>query len=119
MADAADSALRKIRFDYIKSNLFRVIHADGAHGGVTTNGLIQMAVYSERLPIPQSTVHELKADGTLSEEIRDERVARQAIIREVEVEVLLNSATAKALLKWLTDQVALLEGNQPSSEGQK
>lgn len=43
----------QIRFNYIKSAQFRVIHADGAIGGVTPNGFIHMALFNERAAIPR------------------------------------------------------------------
>ena len=35
---ASESSAAGVRFFYIKSTLFRVIHADGALGGVTPRG---------------------------------------------------------------------------------
>ena len=43
----------EVAFDFIKSEYFRVIHADGALGGPTPQGLVHMAFYSERPPIPR------------------------------------------------------------------
>src|SRR5689334_13361084 len=96
----------RIRFDFIKSNYFRVIHVDGIHGGITPHGLIQLAVFSDRLPIPQQTVHELIDHKTLGKELPDERIARDAIIREVEAELLMDLGTAEKLNEWLAHRIA-------------
>jgi hypothetical protein len=62
---------KELVFDYIKSNLFRVIPIDGAFGGLSPNGReIRMALFNERRPIPQKTIHPLTADGTLLPEER-------------------------------------------------
>ena len=50
-------SIDQMRFFYLKNPAFRVVHVDGAVGGVTPRGRIPMAVYSERPAIPQSSVH--------------------------------------------------------------
>ncbi len=98
-----------IRFHYIKGNQFRVIHADGAHGGVTPRGWIEMNFYSERGPIPQVTVHHLQADGTISGEILSERIQRDGLVREVDVGVILDLAAAESLQSWLATKITQLK----------
>ena len=40
---------KELEFDFIgKSNFFRAIRADGAFGGLAPNGVLHMALYSER-----------------------------------------------------------------------
>src|SRR5438874_1780807 len=95
-----------VRFDYIKSNLFRVIHADGVVGGLTPRLDIHMDFWSERFPIPQRVVHTLTDDGTLGEELKTERLTREGIVREVEAGVVLDLEVAKAFREWLTDRIA-------------
>jgi hypothetical protein len=52
--------LTEIEFDFIKSNFFRVIHVDGAFGGLSPNGFVHMALYSERRAIPTKVVHKIE-----------------------------------------------------------
>ena len=66
---------KEIEFDFIKSNLFRVIRGDGAFGGIAPGGAIHMSIYSERHPIPTKTVHKLEG-GQLGPELRDRREGR-------------------------------------------
>jgi hypothetical protein len=96
----------EIKFDYIKSNQFRVIHVDGAHGGVTPRGLIQMAFFSERVPIPKRETYSLE-QGKLGQ--RKEVEQRDAIIREVEVETLLDVKVAKVIVRWLGERITKAE----------
>ncbi len=94
---------KTLSFDYIKSNQFRVIHADGVHGGVRPGGQgIQIAFFSERQPIPQRETYNfdgMKLGGIKHSEKRD------AIVREVEVEVLLDLEAAITLRKWLIEKI--------------
>ena len=99
----------RIEFDYLKSNFFRVVHADGVFGGVTPSLDIHMDVFSQRSPIPKKVVHEVKPDRTVGEEIVDERVIRDAIVREVEVGVVFNLAMAKLMVDWLNDKIRFIE----------
>ncbi len=91
-----------ISFDFIKSNFFRVVHVDGAWGGVGPRG-IQMALFSERAPIPKSVEYRIGTDG-LSEEVS--RDVRTAVIREVEVELTMNLQTAISINEWLSSKIA-------------
>lgn len=94
---------KTINFDYIKSNQFRVIHADGIHGGLHPKGYaIQMAFFSERQPIPRRETYNfdgIKLTGIKQTDKRD------AIIREVEVEVLMDLDTAISFRKWLSEKI--------------
>jgi len=99
----------RVKFDYIKSNFFRVVHADGVVGGVTPALDIHMDVWSQRAAIPRQIVHEMKPDGTLGEEIREERTVRDAIVREVEVGLVLNREMAEALIDWLREKINQVE----------
>jgi hypothetical protein len=95
----------KLRFDFIKSPSFHVVHADGIFGGLTPRGNLFLSFYSERFPIPTTTVHELKPSGELGDEIRSEREGRKGIVREVEVGVECDLEVAKAFLEWLKQKI--------------
>jgi hypothetical protein len=99
---------QKIKFDYIKSNYFRTARADGAWAG--TNGYLDLILsfYSERSPIPKQTVHPV-IDHMLGEEIQSERIARDAIVREIEICLSMNLDVAKSLHTLLGKQIAALE----------
>ncbi len=93
----------KMRFDYIKSNQFRVIHADGVHGGIVPNcRFIQMAFFSERAPIPKWEEFKLDA-GRLDAKIGAKK--RNAVVREVEVELLMTVEAAKAVHTWIGEKI--------------
>lgn len=96
---------KRLQFHYIKSNLFRSIHVDGAFGGVTPTQAIHMAVYSERLPIPRSTIHEVAEDGGSLIEVREEREARSGLVREMEVDLVMGLDEAVAIHKWLGEKI--------------
>ena len=97
---------KTLNFDYLKSSSFRVIHVDGAHGGLSPRGGIQLALFNERIPIPKATTHELSKNGALGSELRDERVSRTAVIREVEIEALMSVETAESLVDWLKEVIS-------------
>ena len=100
----------QVAFDYIKGSYFRVAHADGVIGGVTPGGNIHMAFYSERGPIPQKEVRALLPDGTLGDVISDKMVVRPAIIREMDIDIVMTHAVAKNILQWLVRAISELDG---------
>jgi hypothetical protein len=101
-----------VAFDYIKSQDYRTVWADGVIGGVTPAGLVHFAAYSERPPIPQRqifSVAETKADGrTLGPELYERRVARDAFVREMAIDIMMSPAVAESVANWLLDQVKVI-----------
>ncbi len=91
----------KIRFDYLKSDQHREILVEGVHGGLSPKGRIQMSLFCERSPIPRQVVHKLTKDGKLGPEIPSERLVRDAIIRSVEVTLMMDLETGQAIYTWL------------------
>ncbi len=100
--------VQKVRFYYPKSPAFSTLHVDGAIGGVTPRGLIHMACFSERFAIPQETVVELH-DGSVKQELLNERVGKEGIVRELVVDLVFDRETALLLRNWLTDQLETLQ----------
>jgi hypothetical protein len=100
-----------VTYHYIKGNFFRVVHADGAIGGLTPNRSIFLSLFSERGAIPQIVEQALNADGTLGDEKK--RVGKEGLVREVEVGVMLSGPAAKRIADWLLKQVQILEASEP------
>lgn len=100
-----DFEAKTIKFDYIKGNYFRVVHVDGAVGGISPRGDINMGIWNERWPIPKQTTFELAEGGKVQKEIVEERISRDALIREVEVELVMSVEVAKTLCKWLNEKI--------------
>lgn len=104
-----------VAFDYVKSSDFRTVWADGAVGGATPSGLIHFAIYSERPAIPRRQVFSVEgtsAEGSrLGPELVERRVSRDAIVREMPVDVLVSPAVAESLARWLLEQVELIRSS--------
>ena len=111
MPDAPGSPVPRVRrFDYLKSNFYRVVHVDGVVGGVAPGGNLVISMFNERTPIPQQVEHaaQINAESntaTMGEEILEHRVSRDAIVREVEVGLVLDYRAAASLHAWLGGQL--------------
>ncbi len=108
----------KIKFDFIKSNYFRTIHADGVWGGVNGHLDIAMAFYSERPAIPQQITVPVE-NGKLGNELEDKRVGRDAMIRDVEIAVTMNVEVARSFRQWLDERIKAIDEINSKSEGKK
>jgi len=104
----------RVIFEYIKSPLFRVIHADGVVGSPTPSGNLHMAFFSERPAIPKRIAHALNEDKSLGAVVSGETVVREGLIREIDVDVIMSVQVAENLLKWLADRVADLKARAES-----
>lgn len=100
---------KKLRYHLLKSNSFRTIYADGVFGGVTPRLSIAATFFNERHPLPDQLVHAINEDGTLGSEIREERIARDGIVRELEANIIMDVMFAKALVGWLNEKIAFIE----------
>lgn len=98
-------APKTVAFEYIKGNHFRVIHADGAIGSITPHGNVHIAFYSERPAIPQMTVHTVDARGRIDHvPIPEQTVGKKSIIRELDVDVVIERDAIDGLIRWLQAQ---------------
>lgn len=115
MADERKSLPETINFDYLKSAQFRVIHSDGAFFALTTQGGVTISFFAERQPIPRRVTHKVNGDGSLGEEIVEQRVVRDAVIRDTEVAVTMSLDTAKRIREKLDEVFKIVEKmNQPT-----
>lgn len=99
-----DALPSSVTQNYIKSQFFRVVHADGAVGGFTPRGGIFMSLFSERAPLPDVTVQAVE-NGQLGQEIIEQRKGSEGIIRELEVGVLMDVNMAESLVAWLQERI--------------
>jgi hypothetical protein len=107
MSESEPSA--EVKFTYKKGNFYRVIHADGAIGGLSPNGrYIHMCVWSERHSLPKEQVFGVGADHKL-EDIPKSVDDIGGVFREIEADVALDYWTARALRKWLDVQIKNFE----------
>jgi hypothetical protein len=111
-----DDTPTTVPFHYIKSNFFRVLHTDGVLGSITPAGLIFVTLYSERVAIPQTMVHEITESGQVGIEHQDERIGKTGIVREIEIGTVMSVDTAAYIVKWLQEKIELVHKMQATSE---
>ena len=108
-----------IKFRYVKSNYFRVVHTDGAMGGFTPQGNLFVSLYSERAPLPDATVQAIE-EGKLGKELLEHRQGgTEGITRELEVGLSMNLSVAKSLVEWLKERIEMAEKLQSDSSLQE
>jgi len=89
----------------IKNNGFRQIHVDGAQGGITPTGLININFYSQRNAIPKGTEFKLTPKGELGAVIRDIDDSKVGIVREFEFGAYMDVYTCVALKEFLEKKI--------------
>jgi hypothetical protein len=106
-----------VKFHFIKSNFFRVVHADGAIGGLTPSRQIFISVYNERAAIPKIIEMNISPDGHLGEEIS--REGKEGLVREMEMGIILNGHAAELLAETLLESVKALKESMRESPGRQ
>jgi hypothetical protein len=105
LSPARGPAENEVAIDYIKSQDFKVVWADGLIGSATPNGLIHFALYSERLAIPRRQVFAIERMspniGTLGAEVVEKQISRGSIVREMSCDVFVTPQVAESLANWL------------------
>ena len=71
--------------------------------------------FSERSPLPQKITHQVIGDGIVGPEIGQE--GKDGIIREADVEVIMDLAMAKNLVTWLQGHIEFLEEQRNVQQG--
>lgn len=104
----------EVAIDYLKSQDFRSVWADGVIGSITPQGLIHFAIYSERQAIPRRQVFAIVKDandniGSLGAEVVEKQISRGSIVREMSCDVFISPGVAEAVGKWLIDQANMLK----------
>lgn len=97
---------------YVKSPSFDEHPLHGIYGGVTTAGVISMALYSERMPIPTRMDLEIKpVEGAagIFEPSGEAVHGKEGIVRFVHGVYYLDVQMAKAMIGWLVDKVNAFE----------
>jgi hypothetical protein len=112
--DQTGTVISEVAFRYTKSSLCRVIHMDGAWGGVTPQGHVQMGLYSEKHEVPESHTYDVvgKDSSSKSGVLRQKAIADRGLVREIEVEVIMSTEVARALMRWLEERLAMVEAAQ-------
>jgi hypothetical protein len=105
----------EVAFDYIKSQYFRVIHADGVMGGPTPQGSLHFAFYAERPPLPRRVVHKVTPEGMLGDQIPERTVTRDALIREMDVDVVMRLEVAEQFHTWLGQRLQEMKQQMPGA----
>lgn len=107
MENSQDKNVSGITIHNKISNNFRELHVDGAYGGLTPKGMVNINFYAERLSIPKSTDYKIESQKLIK--IADSEDSKKGIIREFETGVYMTFETAKELHKWLGEQIVRFE----------
>lgn len=92
------------------SGTYRQVHVDGAYGGITPRGLLNLSFFAERVPIPKSTEFKLTDRGQVGDLIKNSADSKEGVLREFEFGIYFNIDVAKALVVLLSDKINQLEG---------
>lgn len=89
----------------IKNALYRQVHIDGAHGGITPTGFINVNFFSQRGVIPKGTEFELNQEGQITAAIKDTEDSKQGIVREFEFGTYMDINTCISIKEFLEKKI--------------
>lgn len=98
-------------FKFVKNSDFKTVGVNGAVGGVTINGQVNMNFYIDAVDIPRDVEHTVENNKISLQPIKASNLQYSAI-REIPFGVNFDMNTAKNLLKWLQNQIATFEDGQ-------
>jgi len=100
-AKKGEVASQKITYHYQKTTSYRSIYVDGAHGGLTNKGHLQMSFYLERHPIPKTQ------DFSISKGVTTliKQDSKKGVIRELECSLLMDYNTMRSVHEWMGQKI--------------
>lgn len=109
------AAENTIRFEYVRSDDYRIIAANGAHGGLTSRGDFRFDLFVEGPKAPQSVAHSITPDG-LGPEVEREPTGR-IVERELQIGVIMSPAQARSLAQWIMSRLNAMPSEGGKSSG--
>ena len=97
-----------VSFKYIFPSDLKELHVSGAFGGVSPDGMIRMAFYSERQAIPNVEKRPINPDKTLGDQKEEEK--KYEYVRIVQASLVFNDKAAASFINWLDGRIKDLEG---------
>ena len=98
-----DNEKKEITFRYLIPDDLKDCYINGVWGMVSPKGEVNMHLYSERLPIPNTETH-IITNGKL-EPIPTERKIGGDVVRLIQSSVVMDIQTAIALQQWLGERI--------------
>ena len=87
---------------FIRGNGLRVVHVDGAWGGITPQGLVHLGLFSEYVEPPASVTY---AAGPAGQAQEIQRTGGGSVTRELEVIAIMSPNVARAVRDWLDTRI--------------
>ena len=106
-------SLDKFTIKYIIPDDLRDLHVDGSYVSYTPDKKINLHFFSERRPIPQTTVHAMDENGILLK--NPETTLGCDIVRSIQTSVAMDLQTAKIVKDLLNDTINNLEAGDGES----
>jgi hypothetical protein len=106
----------QVVFEYSRDPMFRSTHADGFVGGLTPNGQVHIAFFTERPVLPKRHVFKLNPDGSLGAEVPNDKAANESITRDMQVDILMTVQAAEGLKNWLDQYIRSLKARASSGD---
>lgn len=100
----------------IKNPGFRQIHVDGAQGGITPSGFINLNFYSQRGVIPLGTEFNIDSENKIAEPIQNIEGSKSGIVREFEMGIYMDLNTCESLKNFLESKIIELKRLQAEQE---
>lgn len=89
----------------IKNVGYRQIHVDGAQGGITPTGFVNVSFFSQRNSIPKGTEFNLSENGDIKEAIKDVKDSKIGIVREFEFGAYMDINTCISIKNFLESKI--------------
>lgn len=100
----------RIRYHYRSDPATPLQVAHGVWGGVNPHGEIEICFYHESDIPPRTSEQSIGADGAPGPELAAGGDGSRHIARQIHTRILVNHNTAQALLEWLEERIAELDG---------
>ena len=106
---------KSVRFIYTKSDDYKVIYANGVHGGVSLQGELTFDLFLEQRGPTKAEIHEIDEDRILGSRIKTEpeiepqEPDQAVLIREKRIGLVLSRDFAENMANWMLGKVEQID----------
>jgi len=113
---------REVEFKFVKPSDYKVLFANGVHGGMTPRGNFVMHFFHEYLPPPPVEVITLDEKGKIQEirslrEEEEKKAGRSIFTRDLVVGITMPPEQAVSIANWILDKVKVIPSSEEKEAG--
>ncbi len=96
------------KITYVKAYDYKTSFVSGVHGGLGSNGLLNVSFFADRPALPDTNIVEINEQNIVT---KSEDVKTSDMVRDVQFGLVMDINTTKLVVNWLQSRIKEYEEN--------